>query len=440
MTVVELPVRSGPKGPGPARGGLIAALDIGSTKMSCFIAEPIPAKHRTPDGDEKPSLRVLGIGHQASRGIRNGVIVDIDQAERAIRLAVDAAERTAKRTIGDVYVNIAGGRPQSTMQQATINIASGQVTALDIDTAIHAAARQVLPKNRVMLHAAPAQFHLDDAKGVMSPLGMFGKRLTADLNIVSAEAAAMRNLGLAVERCHLSVADYVIAPYASAKAVLADDETKLGATLIDMGGATTSIAAFHDGQLIFACVVPLGGQHVTQDIARGLSTTIAHAERMKTLWGSALASAVDDREMVAVPLLGERGVDTVHHVPKSMLTGIIRPRLEETFEMLRDQIEASSFARLAGNRVVLTGGASQMTGIREIAGHCLNRAIRLGAPLPIPGLPETASSAGFAVSAGLLAYALKPDRHYTIDRSRDAGADPGKGYLRRVGKWIAESF
>ncbi|CAN5153166.1 cell division protein FtsA [soil metagenome] len=440
MTVVDLPVRSGPKGPAQVRNGTIAALDIGSTKVSCFIAEPVAARHRSPDGEDKSSLRILGVGHQASRGIRNGMIVDVDQAERAIRLAVDAAERTAKRSISDVYVNIAGGRPQSTMQQASVHVATGQVTPLDIDTVIHAAATRVLPKGRAVLHVAPAQFHLDDARGVTLPLGMFGQRLSVDLNIVSAEASAMRNLALAVERCHLSVADYVVAPYASARAVLVEDEMKLGVTLIDMGGATTSIAAFQDGQLIFASVVPLGGQHVTQDIARGLSTTIAHAERMKTLWGSALATAIDDREMVAVPLLGERGVDTVHHVPKSMLTGIIRPRLEETFEMLRDQIEASTFARLAGNRVVLTGGASQLTGIREMAGQCLNRSVRLGSPLPLQGLPETARSAGFSVSAGLLAYALKPDRHYTIDHARNPSGDFNNTYLRRVGKWIAESF
>ena len=159
-----------------------------------------------------------------------------------------------------------------------------------------------------------------------------------------------------------------------------------------MGGATTGIAVFHDGHLVFADVMPVGGQHITNDIARGLSTTIAHAERMKTLWGSAMPTVVDDREMVAVPLLGERGVDTVHHVPRSMLTGIIRPRLEEIFEMVRDRLDQASFAKLAGSRVVLTGGGSQLTGVREIAGQWLNRQIRLGAPMPIAGMPEAARS------------------------------------------------
>ena len=164
------------------------------------------------------------------------------------------------------------------------------------------------------------------------------------------------------------------------KSVLADDEMTLGVTLVDMGGATTGFAIFHDGHLVTADIMPIGGMHITNDIARGLSTTIAHAERMKTLWGSALASQVDEREMIAVPLLGERGVDTVQKVPKSMLTGIIRPRLEEIFELLRDKLEASGVAHLAGRRSVLTGGASQLNGMRDIAAQWLDRQVRMGCP------------------------------------------------------------
>ena len=269
---------------------------------------------------------------------------------------------------------------------------------------------------------------------------MFGTELTVDVHAVLAEPAALRNLSLCLDRCHLAVADHAVAPYAAAKAVLAEDEITLGVTLIEMGGAVTSIAGFHGGHLVFADVVPLGGQHITNDIARGLSTTIAHAERMKTLWGSALASVIDEREMVAVPLLGERGVDTVHHVPKSMLTGIIRPRLEEIFDMIRERMERASLSGLAGSRVVLTGGASQLTGVRETAAQWLNRQVRLGTPLPGLGLPDVARSAGFAVAAGLLVYGLKPDRHCAIGLEGMPESDAERGYLRRVGKWIAESF
>lgn len=440
MTVIELPGKGDAKPPVASKGSIVAALDVGSTKISCLIGEVVSQNRRTADGKEASALRVLGFGCQASRGTRNGAIVDLDQAERAIRLAVDAAEKMAKRTITAVYVNVAGGRPQSNSYSASVTTESGQVTPRDIETATRAALAQGHQPGRRTLHTAPAQYHLDDARGVSEPAGMFGTTLTSEVNVVSAEPAALRNLALVIERCHLSVADYVVAPYAAARSVLAEDEMKLGVTLLDMGGSTTGVASFHDGHLVFADVIPLGGMHITHDIARGLSTTIAHAERMKTLWGSAMATVVDDRETVAVPLLGERGVDTIYHAPKSTLTGIIRPRLEEILEMVRERLDRASFAKLAGARVVLTGGGSELTGVREIAAQWLNRQIRLGAPLPVAGMPEAARSPAFATAYGLLNYALRPDIHHAAGVARQAMKDAEAGYLRRVGKWIADSF
>ena len=279
------------------------------------------------------------------------------------------------------------------------------------------------------------QYQLDDAKGLKSPVGMFGETLGVDLNVVTAEPAHMRNLALAIERCHLVGRRYVITPYAAAKSVLADDEKALGVTLIDMGGATTGIAVFHNGNLVFADIVPIGGQHITNDIARGLSTTIAHAERMKTLWGSAIASLIDEREMVAVPLLGERGVDTIHQVPRSMLTGIIRPRLEEIFEIVRDRLERVGLRRIsAAGRVVLTGGASQLSGVREVAAPMARPA---GAAWRVRRCPRHARSRaqpGFAVCAGLLKYALKPDTQYAIPkRSRQSAGAGANGICQESG-------
>ncbi|TMJ36114.1 MAG: cell division protein FtsA [Alphaproteobacteria bacterium] len=440
MTVIELPAKGDAKGPVASKGSLVAALDIGSTKISCLIGEAVSQNRRTADGKEASALRVLGFGCQAARGTRNGAIVDLDQAERAIRLAVDAAEKMAKRTITSVFVNVAGGRPQSNSYAGAVQTGTGQVTAQDIEAATRAALAQGHQPGRRTLHTAAAQFHLDAARGITSPLGMFGTTLTAEVNVVSAEPAALRNLALVIERCHLSVADYVVAPYAAARSVLAGDEIKLGVTLIDMGGATTGIASFHDDQLVFADVIAIGGMHITHDIARGLSTTIAHAERLKTLFGSAMATAIDDRETVAVPLLGERGVDTIYHAPKSMLTGIIRPRLEEILEMVRERLDQASFARLTGSRVVLTGGGSELTGVREIAAQWLNRQVRLGAPLPVAGMPEAARSPAFATAFGLLNYALKPDIRHSAAVARQAMKEAQAGYFRRVGKWIADSF
>ena len=440
MTVVQFQGKNGPRSPGVSKGGVVAALDIGSTKFSCLIAEPVPARHRASDGEEN-SLRVLGVGHQLSRGVRSGSVINVDEAERAIRLAVDAAERMAQRTIESVFVNVSGGRPQSRLYSASDKVQGGQVAPRDMNRVLDTVLNQVDPGRRTILHLAPVQYHLDDARGVKDPSGMYGENLGLDLGVVTAETPHLQNLTLAVERAHLSVAGFVMAPYAAARSVLADDERTLGVTVVDMGGATTSFAIFHENHLVFADVIPLGGQHITNDIARGLSTTIAHAERMKTLWGSALASQIDEREMIAVPLLGERGVDTVQQVPKSMLTGIIRPRLEEIFEMLRDRLEASGAAHLAGRRLVITGGASQLNGVREVAGQWLDRQVRMGVPTHVQGMPESAHSPGFAVCAGLLNYGLKPDRHYQLPQAKAQQVERAQhGYVRRMGRWIAESF
>ena len=230
--------------------------------------------------------------------------------------------------------------------------------------------------------------------------------------------------------------------YAAAKSVLADDEMTLGATLVEMGGATTGFAIFHDGHLVTSDIIPIGGMHITNDIARGLSTTIAHAERMKTLWGSALASQVDEREMIAVPLLGERGVDTVQKVPKSMLTGIIRPRLEEIFELLRDKIEASGVAHLAGRRAVLTGGASQLNGNARSRGPVAGQAGPHGRARPYPGHAGSQPIRRALRSApDSCIYALRPDTHYALPKAKAEEIENAQqGYVRRMGRWIAESF
>ncbi|MBC8036844.1 MAG: cell division protein FtsA [Rhizobiales bacterium] len=433
MTVVQLHAKASGRGPVVAKDGVIAALDMGSSKISCLIAEVVSA--------ERNELRILGVGHQLSRGVRCGSVVNVDEAERAIRLAVDAAERMAQRTISKVYVNVSGGRPQSRLYAASQPTQTGQVSPRDMDKVLSSALAQVVKGHRSLLHLSPIQYHLDDARGIAAPLGMYGANLSIELAAVTVEPAHLHNLSLALERAHLTTAGFVISPYAAAKSVLAEDEMSLGVSLIDMGGATTSFAIFHDGHLVFSDVIPLGGQHITNDIARGLSTTIAHAERMKTLWGSALASQVDEREMIAVPLLGERGVDTVQKVPKSMLAGIIRPRLEEIFELVRDRLEACEAAHFEARRVVLTGGASQLTGAREVAAEWLDRQVRLGLPAPMPGMPDSTCSAGFAVSAGILKYALRPDTHYALPRQKARETENARhGYMRQMGRWIAESF
>ena len=441
MTVVQLHGKAQGRNPTSSKGAVIAALDIGSTKICCLIAEVVPPKHRSADGEERNGLRILGAGHQLSRGVRGGSVINVDEAERAIRLAVDAAERMAQRTISDVYVNVSGGRPQSRLYSGSEKTQTGQVSPRDMERALSAALTSVDPGRRSILHLSPLQYQLDDAKGVKAPIGLFGETLGMDLSVVTVEPAHLQNLALAIDRAHLGIAGFVVAPYAAARAVLADDERELGVTVIDMGGATTSFAVFHEDHLVHADVIPLGGQHITNDIARGLSTTIAHAERMKTLWGTATSTQIDDREMLSVPLLGERGVDTVQKVPKSSLTAIIRPRVEETLEMVRDRLEHCGAAHLAGRRVVLTGGASQLDGLRDCAAHVLDRQVRMGLASAVAGMPPSAHSPSFSVCSGLLNYALKPDTHYAIPQEKAKALETAQlSYVRKMGRWIAESF
>ena len=445
MKVVQFPYRvPGAAKPRTARErgttkAAVAAIDVGSTKVCCLIAEPVVSRHAAIADNPRPDLRVLGFGHQASRGVRAGVVVDIGEAERAIRLAVDAAERMAGFAIGEVFASVSGGRPRCRTYRGQTRITGSDIQAVDAQRALAAAAQQVSPGDRIVLHATPVQFHIDDAHGVRQPLGMFGETLAVDLNVVTVEPGALSNLGFAIGRCHLDVRGHVIAPYAGARSVLVDDETALGVTYLEMGGATTGIAAFHDGNLVFADVIPVGGQHVTNDIARGLSTSIAHAERLKTLYGSALPASDDDCDYVAVPLLGEKGFDNVHKVPRSLLAGIIRPRLEETLELVRDRLATSPVAKLAGGRIVIAGGASQLAGVREVASRILGGMVRLGTPRPLQAMPEEGRQAAFAVASGLLEHAFNPDEHIEVRHDARSGG-PGGAYFARVGQWIRESF
>jgi cell division protein FtsA len=436
MTVVPM------HGKGTAeKRGVLAALDIGSSKISCVIAESFVPKHRIMPGMEKSSLRVLGVGHQLSRGVKAGAIIDADEAERAIRLAVDAAERMAQRSISEVYVNVSGGRPQSFCHTGTIDLMHGVVAPRDIDKAVAAAVMQIDAKRRTILHIAPSAFMLDGARGSAPPVGMHGEKLSVELGIVTVDTAHLRNLAMVLERAHLLIAGHVIAPYAAGRAVLADDEMHLGTVLIEVGGSTTSYSVFHEGRQIFSDSVPVGGMHITNDVARGLSTTVAHAERMKTLWGAALSANGDELDMLSVPQLGERGVDTVQKVPRSMLTSIIRPRVDEIFEMLAQRLSVCPVAHLASQNAVLSGGASQLPGMREVAASWINRQVRLASPMPLQGMPDAISNPGFSVVLGLVAYALKPDKHYAMPAKAAASlAQAQQSYVARVGRWIADSF
>lgn len=415
------------------RNGLIAALDIGTSKIACFIARI----------GENGSIRVVGIGHHASDGVRFGMITDVEAAESAILATVHAAEQMAGETIEEVLVNLSGGAPASDVLHYEVSIAGHEVGDTDVRRVLAQGHTACASSERELIHCVPVGYSIDGAKGIRDPRGMYGDRLGINMHVVTATTGAVRTLVTCLARCRLEVADIVISPYAAGLAALVEDEINLGATVIDMGAGVTSIAVFYDGHLIHADSVPIGGSHVTADIARGLSTPLAHAERMKTLYGNAMASGTDDREMIDVPLMGEEERNQANHVPRSMLVGIIRPRLEETFELLRGRLEVTGHDKVAGRRVVLTGGASQLQGVDKLAADILDKQVRRGRPLKISGLADSTGGSAFAACAGLLVFAeRRPDEAPAAAlaaRTRLLTQEP-EGLIGRFGMWLRENL
>jgi cell division protein FtsA len=282
------------------KSAILSVLDVGTSKVVCVVAELKPADEVESLRSRTHVARILGIGHQRSVGLKGGVVVDLEAAESAIRQAVHAAERMAKVEIQSVIVNLTGGRLASEHFEAHIPV-RGAVGSGDVHRVLDAASSYDLRRGRTVLHALPTGFSLDQQNHIVDPAGMIGERLGTDLHVVTSEAAAARNLMLAVERCHLGVEAVIATPYAAGLSALVDDEADMGCAVVDMGGGTTSVGIFSNGHLVHADAIAVGGHHVTMDIARGLTTRVSAAERLKTLYGSAITSSADDRDMIAEP-------------------------------------------------------------------------------------------------------------------------------------------
>jgi len=422
------------------RSATVAALDIGTSKIVCLIARLKPCVQPESLSRRSHAVEILGIGHTRARGMKGGTVIDLAEAEEAVRHAVAAAERMAGLELDSVVTTVSAGRLQSELFHATVHVAGANVTNQDIERVLAAGSRHSLRDGRVVLHSIPIGYALDGNRGVRDPRGMLGKRLGVDMHVVTADAAALRNLMLAIEHCHLTVEAMAAAPYVSGLSVLADDEADLGAAVIDMGAGTTTLAVFSGGHFVHADGFAVGGNHVTMDLARGLGANISDVERLKTLHGSVLAGVSDDREVIMVPAVGADDREPPHLVSRQSLVAIIKPRVDEILEMVRDRLAASPLGADPRGRVILTGGASQLTGVAEMAARILGRQVRVGRPLGIAGLPEAAKGAAFAAAAGLLVYPQSAHaEHFEPRRARQAmtGTD---GYLSRVGRWLKESF
>ena len=422
------------------RSGIVTVLDVGSNRVCCMIAKLKPREGSQLLKGRTHQIRVIGIGHQKSQGVKSGVIVDLNRAEQAIRLAVDAAERMAGITVDSLIVNLSAGRLRSETFSATINLGGHEVEAADVRRVLAAGAKQALKAQRQVVHSLPVAFSLDAERGVRDPRGMMGDTLGVDMHVLTGDAAPLRNLELCVNRSHLSVDRLVATSYASGLSALVDDELEMGAACIDMGGGTTSISIFMDGKFVHADSLPIGGNHVTLDIAKGLSTRLEDAERLKVMHGSALPGGVDDRDVVSVQPIGDDG-DVAMQVPRAALTRIVRARIDETLEIVRDRLNSSGYGNVVGKRVILTGGAAQLGGLPEAARQILGRNVRVGRPLGVAGLPEAAKGPAFAATVGMLIYPQAAGLEGRQPKGRQILRATGtNGRLQRVGQWIRDSF
>jgi len=384
--------------PGPKPGEVFASLDIGCSKITCLIARR--------DVQEPSKFTLLGGGRQQSRGFQAGAITDMEQLERAIRLAVEDAERQAGERIERVILGVTGPKLVCKLVSAKISIDSRRVTAKDIKRVQSAAVAKSHMRDFEILTAHPVAYRIDDQDGVRDPSGMHGQSLGVLLSVVSAPDNLLLNLVECVGRAHLEVAQLVPSAIATGMGALIEDELENGAVCLDFGAGVTTAAVFMHGVPAWLGLVRAGGSHVTSDIAQGLGTTFAAAERLKTVHGSAELDGPGHAERIDCPRLGNDGRLQASRMEKRRLTEIIAPRIEETLEIVSKRLGQSALKKVLPRRGVLTGGASQLPGMRETAARLLDMPVRLGRPIAADRLGETYASPAFSTASGLLTYML----------------------------------
>jgi len=408
------------------KGEIVVGLDIGTTKICCIVAE-----------STESGVDIIGIGTSESKGLRKGVVVNIEQTVEAIRKAVAEAELMAGCEIETVYTGIAGAHIRGFNSRGIVAIKDHEVTRADIDRVIDAAKAVPMPMDREIIHILPQEYVIDQCDGVKEPIGMSGVRLEAKVHIVTAAKASLENIIRCANRTGLHVAAVVIEQCASATATLYEDEKELGVALVDIGGGTTDISIFFNGAIVHTTVIPVGGNHVTNDIAVGLRTPRAEAEQIKQRYGCALTSIVGDDETIEVPSVGGREPQTRS---RQLLCEIIEPRIEEMYNLIHDQIQRSGYGDMLASGVVITGGASVMDGMVELGEEVMGLPVRLGQPGKVGGLADVVRSPKYSAAVGLTLYGdLQEAQHAALGR-RGAGGGRVSQLGSRLKRWLGEIF
>lgn len=376
------------------RNRVIVGLDAGSTKIAVIVGELT----------ELGEIKVIGLGQSPSSGLRRGNIVDIDGSTRAIVQAVEAAERMSGYKIESVYVGITGSHIYSLNNKGVVAVGNidGEIISSDIDRVLSAAKVITLSPDKEILHVIPRQYIVDGNDGILDPVGMIGSRLEAEVNIVVGSAAAIQNLAKAVNRAGLKINGFVLNPLASAEAILQSAERDLASVVVDIGGGTTEISLFDEDGLWFASVLPVGGDHVTSDLAVGLRIPLSQAEKTKQEHGCVLKDLMSKDEYIAVSNLGGHGEKSVS---KKMLAEIIEPRMQEVLYLIKQEIRSSGYKKVIPAGVIFTGGASCVDGLAELAAEELDMPVRIGSPINIGGLFDVVSHPSFATAIGIVIYA-----------------------------------
>jgi cell division protein FtsA len=401
-------------------------LDIGTTKISCIVA----------DLNGSGELRVVGVGNAPSEGLRRGVVVDLEKTVASIQRAVEEAERMAGIPLKGVSAGIAGDHIRSINSRGVIAVSrkDNEIGPADVDRVIEAAKAIAIPMDREIIHVIPQEFIVDDQDGIKDPVGMSGVRLEAEVHIITGAVTSAKNICRAIQRAGLKVYDLVLEPLASSHAVLGPDERDLGVVLLDLGGGTTDVAVFFEGSIRHTSIIPFGGANVTNDIAIGLRTPIDKAESIKIQHGCALSSMVAPEHQVIVSGVGGRAD---REISRHVLASMIEPRMEEIFALANKEVKKNHFAELLGGGVVLTGGTSLMPGISELAEQVFEMPVRLGVPDGLGGLAMNVADPRFATGVGLVMHAAQVESTDRHERRFQGGTKAAGFDLRR---WFSDLF
>ncbi len=401
---------------------IIVGIDVGTTKICTLVGQV----------DDHNDLRVIGVGVTPARGIRKGVITDLEEATQAIGESVQKAERVAGVTISSAYVAVGGGHVSSMNSRGFVAIGKGDrpVDRDDVERAMDAAQAVTMPHNRRIIHSIPREYIIDGQDGIRNPLGLMGYRLEVEAHIVTGAVTSLQNLVQCVERNGIQVADLVLQPLASAEAVLTEEEKSMGVVLVDMGGGTTDTAIFVEGSVWDTLVFSVGGNHITTDIAVGLRTPFVTAEDIKIRYAHANPSAVDEAEVIEIATFGDEGL---HSISRRELCRVVAMRTEEMFDLISREIRRSGFESLLPAGMVLTGGTADLRGIRDLAARKLQAPVRIGSPRRVKGLMEAISSPAYSTAVGLLLWGMKEQQ-----AAEEAGprAAMGGTWFQKLVEWL----